>query len=108
MPGSTNASNRNSTNGQIAPTATMTAPMTAMPAAWAVESPVPATTPSESFTPIPSTSAAVGAMSRQEMNQRRLFQNHVLVLSLTNPPAEIGAVAARMISAASRTNMMTR
>jgi hypothetical protein len=108
VPGSTNASSRNSTSGQTAPIAIMTAPTIAIPAAWAVESPFPATTPAESWTPIPRTSEAIGEMSRQEMNQRRLFQNQLLVLSLSSPPAEIGAVAARMMSAASRTNMITR
>ena len=65
-------------------------------------------TPVDSFTPMPSTSAAIGEISRQEKNQRSVFQNHTLPISDTRPPAEIGAVATRMISAASRTNMISR
>ncbi len=56
---------------------------------------------------MPSSSAAVGEMSRQAKNQRSVFQNQTLPTSLTSPPAEIGAVATRMISAASRTNMIS-
>jgi hypothetical protein len=108
VPGSTKASSRNSTNGQTAPIAIITVPTTAIPAAAAVWSPLPATIPAESWVPIPSTSAVIGAISKQAMNQRRLFQNHTLVVSLTSPAAEIGAVATRMINAAARTNMMIR
>lgn len=105
VPGSTNASSRNSTSGDVAPIATISAPTTALPTAAAVLSPLPLITPLDTCTPIPSTSADVGPISRLLMNHRKDFQNHALVDSASSPAAVIGEVATRISNAASRTNI---
>src|SRR5680860_1747561 len=108
VPGSTNASIRNTISGHTAPIRISMADTSAIPTAAAFLSPLPATTPWLILTPMPNTSAASGEISEAEMNQRRDFQNQARPISLVNPAAEIAEVVARIIRAAQRASWMNR
>src|SRR5674476_730422 len=106
VPGSTNASIRNTTSGHTAPIRISMEETSAMPTAAAFLSPLPETTPWLILTPMPSTRAASGEISEAEMNQRQDFQNQVRPISLVSPAAEIAEVVARIIRAAHRASWM--